>query len=494
MELKIKFLKWSAGLPVAMINQKTAKKMGLQETGRITLKTLSKYPKEISTLADTVDERIVKENEIIVSSETRKRIGLKIGQKIDVNIATPTKSLLFIKKKLDGKKLSKREIFKIIKDVVNNSLSEPEVALFVSAIYSKGMDFKETIYLIKAILKSGNSFKWKSKYVVDKHCIGGVAGNRTTPLVVSICAAAGLSFPKTSSKSITSAAGTADVIEAVAKIEFKPLELKKLMKKSNAFIVWGGSLDLVPADSKIIKVEKELSIDPTAQLLASILAKKFAVGSKYILIDIPYGPSSKVTRKKALELKHHFEKLGKYFRKKLKVVLTDGKQPIGNGVGPILELIDIIKVLDPKEKGPEDLQEKSLFLAGEILEMTNYVKKGKGIDKAKEILYSGLAFKKFKQIIKAQKGNLKGLEPAKFKKDIFSKKSGKIIEINNKKINTLARLAGCPADKSSGCYLYFHVGDSLKKGDKLITIYSESKVRLNESLKLHKTINPIKIK
>ena len=493
MELKVKFLKWSAGIPAAMLNKKTAEAIGITNYGRIYVETLSKHPKKLSMVINTIEE-VVKENEIIVSSEIKKRLDLRKGQKLDVNIANLPRSLIFVKKKLDNKQLKRKEIEEIIKDVINNHLSEAEISLFIAAMNEHRMNFKETTYLVKAILKTGNMFKWKHKLIADKHSVGGIPGNRTTPLVVSICAAAGLCVPKTSSRAITSAAGTADVIETIANVEFSPKELRKIMSKVGSFMVWGGALGMVPADAKIIRIEKALKIDPEAQLLASILSKKLAAGSKYILIDIPYGKNAKFSRQKALKLKKKFEKLGGYFRKKIKVVLTDGKQPIGNGIGPALELIDVMNILNPEKQGPKDLEKKSVFLASQILELTKKAKKGEGEDLARQMLYSGKAFEKFNQIIKAQGGNGKELKPGKFKKDILAKKGGKVREVHNKKINFLARAAGCPLDKFSGLYLYVHLNDKVKKGEKILTIYSESKPRLNGAINEYKKIKPIKIK
>jgi len=447
MELKIKLLKWSAGLPVAMLNKKTAEKIGVHSRDRISIKTLSKHPKEISTDIDII-RRFVKRDEIAVSSELKKHLNLNIGQKVEVSLSNPPESINFIKKKMNNKSLSEKEINTIIKDVVNNSLSESEIALFVSSSYKYGMSMKETIFMIKAIQNSGSQLRFKNKFVADKHSVGGVPGNRTTPIIVSICAVAGLIIPKNSSRAITSAAGTADVIETIAKVEFSIKELKRIIKKTNACMVWGGSLGLVPADSKIIRVEKSLKMDPEAQLLASIMSKKLAAGSKYIIIDIPYGKNAKFDKKVALNLKKKFNYLGRYFKKKLKCVLTDGSQPIGCGIGPALELKDIIQIFDPNETGPQDLERKSLLLAGELLEMTGKAKKNKGIKLAEEILFSGKAFDKFKEIIKAQNGNLRRIKDAEFKRNILSKKSGEIKEINNKKINSLAIAAGCPIDKS----------------------------------------------
>ncbi len=511
MELKIKFLEWSAGLPVAMLNKEVAMEIGVHAKDRVSIKILSKNSKirEITTIIDTIDT-LIKKDEIAISSEIKKRMNLKEGQKVEVSLALKSNSLIFIKKKLDKKSLSKEEIEEIIKDVVNNSLSEAEVAIFISAMYQNNMSMKEIVYLINAILKSGNKLSLNKKLIVDKHSIGGIAGNRTTPLVVSICAAAGLTVPKNSSRAITSAAGTADVLETIADVDFSIDELKNILEKTNACMVWGGSWGMVPADSKIIQIERLLKIDPEAQLLASIMSKKLSVESKYILIDIPYGKGAKVSYARGLKLKKKFVSLGRHFDVHLKCVLTKGNEPIGNGIGPALELIDVIKILDPNKEGPKDLETKGLFIAGEILEMTGKAKKTKGFDLAKKILSSGKAFEKFKQIIIAQNGSLEKLKQERFenskgfikrfiskkylfKKDILFKYSGKIKEIDNKSVNSLARMAGCPADKYSGVYLYFHVNDKVKKGEKILTIYSESYSRLKQAIKFYNNNKIIKL-
>ncbi len=493
MELRVKFSKWDAGMPVSILNRETATKLGINIEETIVISTISNKSKKLSSTVHIVDGNLVKKNEIFVSSEIRKKIHLRKGEKVDVTIAPESKSLVYIKKKLNNKKLSNDEIDQIIKDIVSNAISDPETALFVAGMSVNGMDMKEAIALTSSILKHGNKMNLKSDLVVDKHSIGGIPGNRTTPIVVPICAAAGLIFPKTSSRAITSEAGTSDTIETVADVEFTLDELKRILKKTGAFMVWGGSFGIAPADAEIIKIEKTLKIDPKSQLLASIMAKKLAVGSNHILIDIPYGKNAKVSRKKAEMLKKDFLEIGKYFHKNVTVVLTEGSQPIGNGIGPALELIDIIKILDPKQKGPEDLKKKSVFLAGKILEMTNKAKKGEGTKVAEEILHSGKAFVKFKQIIAAQNGNLNRIKPAKFRKEIHSKYSGKIKSIDNKKLISLARTLGCPGDKSSGIYIYHHAGEHVKKNDVILTLYSETKYNLNAGVKLCKEENIVAI-
>ncbi|MBR9701589.1 thymidine phosphorylase [Candidatus Pacearchaeota archaeon] len=493
MRLKTKFLDWSTGFPVAMLNQKTADKLGVNTGDRITIHVSLKEPREVSTITNTTT-KLVGVGEVALSSELRKQLGLKIKRKVEINLSPTPKSLNFIKKKLNKEPLSQAEINEIIKDIVNNSLYESEIALFISAMYKQGMSTKETIYLTKAILNSGNRLGLKNKFIADKHGIGGIPGNRTTPIIVSICAAGGLIMPKSSSRAITSAAGTADVMETITNIEFSMSDLKKIVKKTNACLVWGGALGMVPADSKIIRIEKMLKIDPEAQLLASIMAKKLAVGSKYIVIGIPYGKTAKVNKVGALKLKKKFEYLGKYFNRKLKVIMTKEEGPIGNSVGPALELRDVIRVLDPEKEGPKYLEEKSLLFAGQLLEMTGKAKKRKGIKLAKEILSSGKAFKKFEQIIKAQGGKMIEIKPAKYRKNILAKKPCKIYEMHNKKINSLARVVGCPTDKFAGLYFHKKKGDKIKKGEKILTIYAESRSRLNQAVKFFKKEKPIRIR
>jgi putative thymidine phosphorylase len=489
MILKTKILKLSAGIPIALLNEKDAKELGVHVGERILLCNSS--PKKNFSATVDITNKIVKKNQVGISIELQKILQAKESTKLQAILSPVPHSITLIKRKLSGKKLSSKQIYEIIKDVVDNKLSEPEIALFIAAMYQKGMSKKETISLVKAILETGSKLNLKEKVIVDKHSIGGIAGNRTTPIVVAICTAAGLKMPKTSSRAITSAAGTADVIETIAKIDFPMKEIKKIVNKTGGCLVWGGGLGMVPADSKIIKVEKLLKIDPRAQLLASIMAKKLAVGSTHILIDIPYGKTAKVTKQKAIELEKDFRQLGEAFHRKMVVLLTPGEEPMGDGVGPALEIRDVIRVLNPKKEGPADLEQKSLLLAGALLELTKKAKRKKGIELAKQLLESGKAFEKFKQIIEAQGGKVKEPKLGKYKKDIFSKRSGTIKEIDNKKINSLARQAGCPEDQLAGLDIAVGVRQKIKKGDKIMTIYSQSKPRLNSAINFLKKKKPI---
>ncbi|MCU0642418.1 MAG: thymidine phosphorylase family protein, partial [archaeon] len=435
----------------------------------------------------------LKKGEISLSEEIMEYLKIKPKSFVEVNPSLEPKSSFYIAKKLAGRALARAEIYHIVRDMANNALTEAEIAYFVSGVYEHGMSKEETINLTEAMYKTGQVINWGAKKIADKHSIGGIAGNRTTPLVVSICAAAGITMPKTSSRAITSAAGTADVMETIANVEFPVDKLKKIVQKAGACFAWGGSLGLAPVDDKLIRVERLLNLDPESQLIASILAKKLAVGSKYVLIDIPYGKNAKVNLQKAKRLSAKFIEIGRHFKLNLRTVLTEGSEPIGNGIGPVLEMIDVLRVLK-RTNPPRDLENKGVMLAGIILEMLSKAKKGKGEKLAQDILDSGKAYKKFCEIIEVQGRKNTVLKPAKFAQWIKSNSSGKITAIDNRCINLLGRILGCPVDKTSGIYLYKHVGDEVRKGEPVMTLYAESPKKLKEALSFLRESKPISIK
>lgn len=479
MKLKIKKIKLEAGRPIAFLHERNAKRLNIHIGDRIQVFQNSHKTTVTVDISDLVNEK-----EIAFSKEISDYIKIDENKLVDISFAVEPESNRFIAKKLHGKELSKEEIFSIIRDIVNNALTEAEIAYFVSAVYEKGMSFRETINLIDAIVKTGSVISWNGDKIADKHSIGGIAGNRTTPIAVAICAAAGVIMPKTSSRAITSASGTADVIEVLTRVDFSAQELKEIVKKTNACLAWGGSLGLAPADDKLIRVEKLLNIDPEAQLLASIISKKIAAGSKYVLIDIPYGPQAKVSKEEGLKLKAKFLKIAKQFKLKMKVILTIGDQPIGNGIGPVLEMIDVLRVLK-QENSPKDLENKAIFLAAQILEMVGKAKKGKGEFIARSILQSGAAFEKFEEIIEAQGKKKVDLTLGKHIYEVKSIKSGKIVSVENKRANMTARILGCPEDKKSGIYIHKHKNEEVEKGETLLTFYAESEAKLKEAINFH---------
>ncbi|MDR0572166.1 MAG: thymidine phosphorylase family protein [Rickettsiales bacterium] len=427
-----------------------------------------------ATLNLVTDETLVKKDEVGVSKKVLDQLKAVDGDVCEIKQMEPLLSFGHIRHKLRGKPFTEDSILEVLKDVVAGKYTDTHMACLCAATESTQLSVDEIVYFARAMVKTGDVVKWDRDIVVDKHCIGGVPGNRTTPISIAIVAEHGLCIPKTSSRAITSPAGTADVMEAITNINISTEEMKTIVNKAGGCLIWGGSVDLNPSDDIIINVKKDLDLDSKGQMMASILSKKIAAGSTHVLIDIPYGPHAKTkTKDTAYELKRDFEAIGEKLGIKVVVEMSDGSQPIGNGIGPVLEAIDIIKVLKNEKDAPEDLREKALYLSGIIIEFDQKVAKGDGLTIAKDILDSGRAWERFKKICEAQ-GGLKKLEPAKLTHDILAKRGGIVREFDNKKLSNVAKLAGCPSHFGAGIFLYKHVSDWIKEGEKLYTIYSNS--------------------
>ncbi|MEE9525221.1 MAG: AMP phosphorylase [Candidatus Woesearchaeota archaeon] len=494
MKLKVKDMDIATGgVLITILNIDDARKLDLYPEDRIVLKKGKKITTAVVDIAES--KKAVPPGSIGLFEEVLDKLNAKNGNLVDIDIQEKPISISFIKKKLDGKKLTTPEINKIVKHIVQGRLTDIELAYYIAASYTKHMELSETVALTKAMAEHGGKLDFKSPVVIDKHCTGGVPGNRTTMIVVPILAAAGLTVPKTSSRSITSPAGTADTMEVLTSVSLSLDKIKKVVKKTNACIVWGGAVDLAAADDKMIRVRHSLSIDPEGMLLSSILAKKAAVGSTHVFIDIPLGKDTKIkTEKEANHLKRKFIQIGRRLGMKVKVKITNGSHPIGKGIGPVLEARDVLYVLRRDPKKPLDLEIKCLKMAASILKMAG-IKNAKV--KAKEILDSGSAYEKMKEIIKEQGGN-PNIDPDKMRLGKFtytykSPKSGKIKDIDNFTISKMARIAGAPRDKEAGLYLYKNERSYVKKGEPIFTLYSDSRTKLNYALHVLKRSDGIKI-
>lgn len=467
---------------IAVLDQETAHKLDLHPGDRVKLKNNSH---ELTALLD-ISEKTFPKREIGLFAETYEKLNCVSGKKVDVTVAEKPPATALIRKKLDGQKLSNLEYDTIVKDIVEDDLSDIEMTYFVSGCYIHGLSDQETAALTRAIVKHGSRLSFgKNEIIMDKHCIGGVPGNRTTMVIIPIIAAFGLKMPKTSSRAITSPSGTADTMEVLANVRNEAPELRQIIKKVGGFITWGGGVDLAAADDNMIRVRHPLRLDPEGMLLASIMAKKHSVSANHVLIDIPYGPQVKVKTKKAAEhLKKRFLKIGKLLGMKVAVILSDGSQPIGNGIGPLLEAIDVMKVLKNEPGCPPLLKKKSLMMASILLELSGKVKKGQGVKKATEILESGQAYKKMQQIIEAQGKKPRLPKIGKFTYVVKAPKKGRVKHIHNKTIARIARVAGAPLAANAGIYLHKKLKAEVKKGDKLYTIYSANPERLKNSVEI----------
>ncbi len=420
------------------------------------------------------DDRIVAPNQLGLSEQSFEQLGLDEDSLVYVSHAEPPHSMAYVRRKMAGERLEKNQLHAIVKDIAENRYSKTEIAAFLVTVSDSGLDRDEVLSLTEAMVESGQTLDWSEPMIVDKHCIGGIPGNRTSMVVVPIVAAFGLLCPKTSSRAITSPAGTADTMEVLAQVNLPMERLHTIAREQRGCLAWGGTAHLAPVDDILISVERPLSIDSQGQMVASILSKKIACGSTHLLIDIPVGPTAKVrSMREAMKLRKLFEYVGDRLGLELEVVVTDGQQPIGRGVGPVLEARDVMMVLNNDPDAPHDLREKSLQLAGRMLEFSSDVRGGEGYQIARNILDSGRALAKMHDIISAQGAQSQRFEPGKLQYEVKTQQDGYVTEIDNYTIAKIARLAGAPMDKGAGIYLQKRLGDTVKNGETLYRIHAE---------------------
>ena len=432
----------------------------------------------VATLNVIHSSHLLQHGEAALSMEAMRRLNVKEGDSIRVSHLPPVESLHNVRAKLYGQTLEPEAYLDIINDVTNGKYSNIELASFIAACSDDRLKTEEIISLTKAMIHSGQKLSWPG-VVVDKHCIGGLPGNRTTPIVVSIIAAAGLTIPKTSSRAITSPAGTADTVETFTNVNLDLTAIRKVVEQEGGCMVWGGAVKLSPADDILISIERSLDLDSPAQLIASVLSKKAAAGSTHVIIDIPVGESAKVrTIEEATHLKNVMENVATSIDMSLDVLFTDGQQPVGRGIGPALEALDLISVLKGDKEAPVDLRDRSIKLAGRLLEMTGNAKANGGYRMAYSILEKGEAWKKFQAICRAQ-GRFTEPIVGKFQYDVTSNKNGIVSKIDNRRLGKLAKLCGAPHAPGAGILFVSPLYKKINKGDLLFTLFAQSKGELD---------------
>ncbi len=422
---------------------------------------------------NVIDESFLAKGEVGLCEYAFKNLGAKPGAEVEVRHLDPVRSVDHVRGKIHGEILGQDDYREILKDIVANRYSKVELTAFVIGCAQGFMDRQEIYFLSQAMVEQGQLIDWGKEMVVDKHCIGGIPGNRTTMVVVPIIAAYGLTIPKTSSRSITSPAGTADTMEVLANVDLSLEQMRAVVEKENGCLAWGGSLALSPADDIIISVERPLNIDAVGQMIASILSKKKAAGSTHVLIDIPVGPTAKVTTmSRAVNLKKLFEFVGEKMGMTVEVLVSDGSQPIGRGIGPVLEVQDVMAVLSGSPGAPQDLREKCIKLAGRILDFDPKLRGGEGRKVAEQILSSGQALEKMKAII-AMQGEKAPKQVGAVVKEALAPSSGTIAAMDNQQLASCAKLAGAPVDQGAGLYLLKKNGETVKAGEPLFRIHAE---------------------
>ncbi|MBS88160.1 thymidine phosphorylase [Sphingobium sp. GW456-12-10-14-TSB1] len=411
--------------------------------------------------------------EIGLSETAWHRLGVSDGDLVEIAHAQPLASLSDVRRRIYGNRLGEEAFSAIIADIAERRYSDVHLSAFVTACSAVPLDTGETISLTRAMVNVGERLSWPGAVIVDKHSVGGLPGNRTTPIIVSIMAAEGLIMPKTSSRAITSPAGTADTMEVLAPVDLDVSAIRRVVEREGGCIAWGGAVKLSPADDVIIGVERVLDIDAVGQMVASVLSKKIAAGATHLVIDIPVGPTAKVrSAEAAATLETALTATAEAFGLRTRVMCGPGLEPIGRGIGPALEAQDILAILQG-EPGADDLAQRACELAGGLFELADVTPVGQGFARALESLESGRAWAKFQRICDAQ-GGMRAPPIARFQQDMIAPQSGRLVSIDNRKLATVAKLAGAPIAKAAGVALHCRLEQTVEAGAPLCTIHAES--------------------
>ena len=487
MELKTLKLNIEAGGPyIVVLNEKDANELGVISSDRLFVRHEDLHAICIINISSASNP-----GQLGVYKEVKEKLELDEEDRVYVEPARRPESLDFIREKVNGERLVSWKIARIVGDVVERHLSDIEIAAFVTALHVYGVSMEEVEALSRAMIWSGKTIDFERNPILDKHSIGGVPGDKTTLVAIPIVAAAGYTIPKSSSRAITSPAGTADRMEALCPVDLEFEEIIEVVKEVGACIVWGGSIDLAPADDLFIRVEYPLSIDPL--LLPSIMSKKKAMGSTHVVVDIPVGIDAKIkTMSEADQLANDFIELGDRFDMNIECAITEGDQPIAYNIGSVLEAKEALQTLNGK--GPHELINKATNLAGILLEMTG---NSNGQEMAHELIKSGKAMKKMRDIIGAQGGDpevkVDDLIPGDKTYDVTSPRDGRVLYINNRDLVQIARAAGTPSSKKAGLKLFAKLGDKVEEGGTIFRIYSEKNSKLENAVKLLDDLRPMEI-
>ncbi len=427
----------------------------------------------IATL-HTVAGELLGAGEAGLSEWAWRRLGAREGDSIEVAHAPPLTSLRAVRGKVYGHRLAPESLRTVVADVVAGRYSDVELAAFITACASRDLDLEETVALTRSMVEVGERLEWGATPVADKHCVGGLPGNRTTPIVVAIVAALGVWIPKTSSRAITSPAGTADTMEVLAPVDLDLPAMRRVVEREGGCVVWGGAVRLSPADDVLIRIERALDLDAEAQLVASVISKKVAAGASHLVLDLPVGPTAKVRDAIAANaLAERLVDVSRAFGLEARAVVSDGTEPVGHGMGPALEARDVLAVVRGEPQAPADLAERAVALAGEILELAGAAPAGHGRALAREALADGRARAKLEAICEAQ-GGMREPAIAAHTRDIVAATGGRVEAIDNRRIARLAKLAGAPHAQAAGVVLHARTGTRVEPGATTMTVHAES--------------------
>ena len=440
-----------------------------------------------------IDSELLDLDEIALSESAWERLQVSEGDLVHIAHPQPLDSLGLVRGRIYGKSLGREEMHQIIADVSAGRYADIHLSMFLTVMAARVPDNAELIHLTEAMINAGDRLRWQRDIIADKHCVGGLPGNRTTPLVVAMVTACGLWMPKTSSRAITSPAGTADTMETLAPVDLDLDQMRAVIEKEGGCVAWGGAVRLSPVDDMLIRVARLMDLDAEGQMVASVLSKKVAAGATHLVLDIPVGPTAKVrSSEEAEELSRRLHSVAEAFDLKLRILITDGSEPVGRGIGPALEARDLLAVLRNDDDHPADLRRRAVRLAGALLELTGTAEQGLGEDMAESTLTDGRAWQKFQAICAAQ-GGMREPPQAARRHEMTATDAGEVVSIDNRRLARVAKLAGAPGAAAAGLELHVKLGDHVDAGQVLYTIHAETAGELNYAREFALTNGIIKI-
>lgn len=386
-----------------------------------------------------------------------------------------------INKKRLGEELSYKELDYFFNGYLNGDIPDYQMSSLLMAICINGMTDEEIFSLTKIFIDSGDVLDFSDipGIKVDKHSTGGI-GDKTTLVIAPIVAACGVPVIKMSGRGLGYTGGTIDKLESIKgyRVDLSDEEIIKQVHDIN-IVVTGQTADLVPIDKVIYALRDVTATVSSIPLIASsIMSKKIAGGADKILIDIKVGNGALLqTEADALKLKELMIKIGEFYGKEVRCIISDMDTPLGFAVGNSLEVNEAIAVLKNQEK-ENNFVNLCYELASNMVSMGLEITLDEARKKVKNVLEDGSAYNKFVELVKYQGGDIDSIKVSEKSKNIKALKTGKISKINALEVGKLSLALGAgkisindKIDYTVGVELKKLVGDSVKKGDVLATIY-----------------------
>ena len=407
--------------------------------------------------------------------------------------------LEIIEKKRDKKELTKEEIKYFIEGYTNGQIADYQASALIMAIYLNGMTKQETTNLTIAMANSGEKLDLSSlnEVIVDKHSTGGV-GDKVSLILLPLVASLGVPVAKMSGRGLGFTGGTVDKLESIPGYQ-TGIDIHKFVENVEkvGISMISQTLNLAPADKKIYSLRDSISCVESIPLIASsIMSKKIASGAQKIVLDVTCGSGAFMQSKERAEtLANEMIEIGKLANKETVCVLTNMDEPLGHAVGNSLEVIEAIQFL--KGDMLEDVKEVVLELGAYMVKLTG---KGENIEENKtrllENIENGKGYEKFIQLIENQGGDSSYIKDtnqfpkATYIENVYSQKYGYVQSMNAKEIGKIVCELGAgrirkedSIDNAVGIILNKKVSDKVEKEDLLVTIYANSKEKLEGAKK-----------